>query len=93
LPTLRGAVGPGDRLALTTAERNAVTRLGEGQYAVVVADRSRADNFHLSGPGVDRKTGVAARGTVTWRIRLKPGAYTVRSDTHPALRRAFRVTR
>ena len=60
---------------------------------LLVSDRSRADNFHLSGPGIDRKTSVAGRQTVTWKMRLRSGVYRYRSDAHPRLRKTFRVTR
>src|SRR5207237_359664 len=30
-----------------------------GRYRVTVSDRSTRDNFHLRGPGVDRRTGMA----------------------------------
>lgn len=93
LPTLRGAVGPGARLTLTNAEGKAVSSAAEGLYTLIVSDRSRTDNFHLSGPGVDRKTGVATTGTATWRLRLKPGVYRARSDAHTSLQRTFRVRR
>jgi hypothetical protein len=62
-----------------------------GTYLFVVADRSSADNFHLTGPGVNRKTGVAGKGTVRWTVRLRKGGYAYRSDAHAKLRRNFSV--
>lgn len=91
LPTLRGSVGPGARIALKTASGSVAKSVAAGLYSVVVSDRSRADNFHLSGPGVDRRTRVAATGTVLWRVRLKPGVYAYRSDARPSLRKTLRV--
>jgi hypothetical protein len=67
--------------------------LTSGLYTLLVSDRSRADNFHLSGLGVDRKTGVAGQGTVTWKLRLRSGVYRYRSDAHPRLRKTFTVKR
>jgi hypothetical protein len=49
------------------------------------------DNFHLTGPGINRKTGVAAKVTVRWTLRLKKGKHVYRSDTHAKLRRSFSV--
>jgi hypothetical protein len=40
-------------------------------------------NFHLVGPGVNRRTGAAFTGTVTWTVRLARGTYRFGSD--PAL--------
>jgi hypothetical protein len=58
---------------------------------LTVNDRSRTDNFHLTGPGANKKTGVAFRGRVTWNVSLQPGSYTYRSDKHKRLRGSFVV--
>ncbi len=50
-----------------------------------------ADNLHLKGPGVDRKTGVAFKGQAHWTVTLKAGSYRVLSDAHRALARTIRV--
>jgi hypothetical protein len=75
---------------VTPAKRR-VRALLPGVYLVVVSDRSAADNFHLTGPGINRKTGVAAKVTARWTIRVKKGTYTYRSDAHVKLRRSFNV--
>lgn len=62
-----------------------------GPATLTVNDRSRTDNFHLTGPGVNKKTGVAFRGRVTWNVSLQPGSYTYRSDKHKGLRGSFVV--
>jgi hypothetical protein len=62
-----------------------------GPATLTVNDRSRTDNFHLTGPGVNKKTGVAFRGRVTWNLSLQPGSYTYRSDKHKRLRGSFVV--
>ncbi len=58
---------------------------------VVVRDLSKRDNFHLIGPGIDRKTPVAGTGTSTWRVVLAAGVYRYRSDAHPRLAGSFSV--
>jgi hypothetical protein len=58
-------------------------RATPGLYRLTVADRSRMRNFHLVGPGVNRRTGAAFTGTVTWTVRLARGTYRFGSD--PAL--------
>ena len=68
-----------------------VTSLTAGRYLFVVSDRSAVDNFHLTGPGVNRKTAVAAKGTVRWTLRLKKGRHVYRSDAHAKVRRGFAV--
>jgi hypothetical protein len=62
-----------------------------GPATLTVNDRSRIDNFHLTGPGVNKKTGIAFRGRVTWNVSLQPGSYTYRSDKHKRLRGSFVV--
>src|SRR6185312_3088280 len=84
----------GRTIALRTAAAATATArsLAAGTYAISVRDLSAKDNFHLSGGGLDRKTGVPGRGRVTWTLALKPGVYRYRSDAHPDLRGSFVVT-
>src|SRR6266550_2100247 len=63
-----------------------------GPATITVNDRSRGDNFHLTGPGVNKKTGVAFRGRVTWNVTLQPGIYSYHSDKHKSLRGSLIVT-
>ena len=60
------------------------TRLPPGSYSIAVTDRSRLRNFHLVGPGVDRRTGRPFVGKVTWKLPLTAGTYRFGSD--PRLR-------
>ncbi len=77
-------VGPGHVLAFPKG-------LAIGRYAITVHDLSAADNLHLKGPGVDRKTGITFRGTVTWTVNLKAGTYHASSDAHKTLTRTVKV--
>jgi hypothetical protein len=89
---LAGSVGPGKRIALTrTGAKLRVASLKTGAVAIRVSDRSATDNFHLVGPGVNRATTRLGKATVTWRLTLKRGLYTYRSDATPALRGTVRV--
>jgi Copper binding proteins, plastocyanin/azurin family len=54
-----------------------------GRYRVVVTDASKRRNFHLAGPGVNRRTGAAFTGTTTWTLRLTRGTYRFGSDPEP----------
>ena len=90
---LNGKVGPKVTISIKTASGAAVKTLKTGSYKVAVRDATKKDNFHLTGPGVNKKTGVGARGTQTWTVTLKSGAYSFFSD--PAQRKlhgSFRVT-
>lgn len=88
---LNGAVGPGAKIDLKTVAGKRVLTLRAGVYLFVVSDRTALDNFHLTGPGVNRKTAVKGKGTFRWTLRLKPGKHRYRSDEHPRLSRAFTV--
>lgn len=83
---LSARVGPGAAIGLTNAAGKRAARLKAGRYRITVQDVSRTDNFHLAGPGVDRKTGDRFRGSVTWTVNLQPGRYTYRSDASKKLR-------
>jgi plastocyanin len=92
-PKLRGRVGPGKSISLKTAGGATVKKLKAGAYRIVVKDSTKADNFHLLGPGLNKKTGVKFRGSVSWKVRFKAGKkYTIRSDAHLKLRRTFTAT-
>jgi hypothetical protein len=45
-----------------------------------VRDASRRDDFHLRGPGVNKRTSVRGRGTWTWTVTLASGRYAYGSD-------------
>src|SRR5450759_3159179 len=79
--TLGGKVGPGFTITLTQNGK-AVKTLKAGTYKINVNDKSSIHNFHLFGPGVNKKTGVASTGTIAWKVRLKKGKYTYRCDIH-----------
>jgi plastocyanin len=85
-PKLLGTVGPGFTITLTKKPTKA------GKYTLVVSDKSSIHNFHLTGPGVNVKTAVAATGSKTFRITLKKGKYTFLCDPHAStMRGTFRI--
>jgi hypothetical protein len=60
--------------------RLSATRASAGAYKLTIRDRSKTRNFHLTGPGVNRKTTRAFTGTVTWALTLGAGTYRFGSD-------------
>jgi plastocyanin len=80
-PTLNGTVGPGFTITLTQGGKK-VTKLKAGTYVFKIADKSTIHNFHLTGPGVNKKTSVGTQGTTTWKLTLKPGTYKYVCDPH-----------
>jgi hypothetical protein len=90
---LVGTVGPGRKITLRYADGSKLSILaGTNTVAVTVNDRTRTENFHLTGPGVNKKTGVAFRGRATWKLTLSGGRYVYRSDAHKTVRGAFSVS-
>jgi plastocyanin len=59
-----------------------VTSLKAGKYVIVVKDTASDHNFHLTGPGVNKTTSVAGKGTKTWTVTLKKGTYKYVCDPH-----------
>lgn len=91
--TLFATVGPGATISLRTRAGRRVSRVRRGRYRIVVRDRSAMHNFHLRGPGVNKRTSVAFRGQQTWTLTLRRGTYRFVCDPHAArMRGSFRVT-
>jgi plastocyanin len=88
---LSGKVGPGKAISMKTAAGGRVSSLRAASYRITVRDLTKADNFHLVGPGVNRKTRVGAKGSAVWTLSLRAGRYTYRSDATRRLRGSFVV--
>ena len=78
---LVGKVGPGFTIKLTKGGKSVKT-LKVGTYKITVYDKADIHDFHLFGPGVNKKTGVAFKGKVIWTVKVKKGKYTYRCDIH-----------
>jgi plastocyanin len=81
---LQGTVGPGFTITLTQGGKK-VTKLKAGSYVFTIADKSTIHNFHLTGPGVNKKTTVGGQGTSTWKLTLKKGTYKYVCDPHASI--------
>ena len=93
VPKLLAAVGPKDTISLRSASGAALRTVKRGTYSIVVRDRSKLHNFHLVGSGVNRRSGLAAATTVTWKVKLSAGTLRFFSDRSPAkVRGSIRVT-
>ena len=89
---LVASVGPNFTITLTKGGKK-VTSLKPGAYSITVNDRSTFHNFHLKGPGVNKATSVAFKGTPKpWTVTLKRGTYTYVCDPHASqMKGSFRV--
>jgi len=94
-PTLRGTVGPGFTISLTSGGKK-ITRLKPGTYRITVSDRSTLHNFVIEkerGTFERSITSVAFKGTMTWTLKLRAGKYTYVCDPHASgMKGSFRVT-
>jgi hypothetical protein len=90
---LKGSVGPGFEISLSTDDGTPVTSLAAGSYELEVEDLSTAHNFHLTGPGdVDVATEVGEEGDESFTVELVPGEYTFVCDPHATtMRGSFEV--
>jgi len=76
-------VGPTAAITLRNAAGKLLRGVKAGSYTIVVRDRSKVHNAHLVGKGVNRKSGLAATGTLTWKVKLSAGLLRFFSDRSP----------
>jgi plastocyanin len=89
---LVATVGPAFTISLTKAGKK-VTTLKPGRYSITVRDRSSMHNFHLTGPGVNRRSTVAEVRTLRpWVVTFRKGTYRYVCDPHLAtMKGSFKV--
>jgi plastocyanin len=92
-PGLTAEVGPGFTIEVKLAGKDLKT-IKAGTYTMKVQDKSTMHNFHLIGPGLNRKTAVGTTSETSWTVKLKPGKYTYQCDPHAraGMKSSFRVT-
>ena len=89
---LTGEVGPGFSIEVKKGNKDLKT-IKAGTYKIKVEDKASIHNFHLMGPGLNKKTGVGAKGTFTWTVTLKKGTYKYICDPHASIMKgSFKVT-
>jgi plastocyanin len=74
--TLTGTDGPGFTITMNKKTVKA------GTYAITIHDLASIHDFHLTGPGIDKKTSVPGTGTTKWTVKLKKGTYQFVCDPH-----------
>ena len=90
---LVGEVGPSFSIEVKKNGTDLKT-IRHGTYTIKIEDKSSFHNFHLKGPGLNKKTTVSFKGDRTWTITLRKGTYTYQCDPHAArgMKGTFRVT-
>jgi NitT/TauT family transport system substrate-binding protein len=89
-----GVILKGDVGATTISlklDKQPAKNLTPGADTFAISDRSSKQNFHLKGPGVDRKTGAKKAGKIAWTVVLRKGKYRFFSDANPKLKGSFTV--
>ena len=81
---LVGEVGPGFTIEVKKGGKD-LERIKAGTYKLKVEDKASIHNFHLFGPGFNKKTSISFKGDRTWTVRLKKGRYTYQCDPHAAM--------
>ena len=73
---LTGTVGPGFTITMNKKTVKA------GTYVITIHDLASIHDFHVTGPGVNKKTSVPGTGTTKWTVKLKKGTYRFVCDPH-----------
>ncbi len=84
-PVFKGTVGPGFTISMASKPKVA------GKTKLVISDKADDHNFHLTGPGVNVKTSVPAKGIKTFTVTLKKGTYKFICDPHPFMKGSFTI--
>lgn len=93
---LGGTTGPGYSIVLKTKAGAKVKSLKPGSYTITVNDKSSAHEFHLIGPGVNKRiTTLGFQGKRTKTVTLKAGTYIYQCDPHrrDGMKASFTVTK
>ncbi|MBA3734663.1 MAG: hypothetical protein H0W90_05615 [Actinobacteria bacterium] len=92
---LTGEVGPAYSIEVKNKAGKDLKTIKAGTYKIKVEDKASIHNFHLMGPGLNKKTGISFKGDTVWTIKLKPGRYTYQCDPHAAsgMKGHFTVTK
>jgi plastocyanin len=91
---LKGEVyASGYKIEMKNASGGPLKTVKAGTYQIKIEDHATIHDFHLKGPGVNKKTSVSGRTETTWTVKLRPGTYTFTCDPHASMMRGtFRVT-
>jgi plastocyanin len=91
-PQLVASVGPTSVISLRTTTGALVSKVDPGTYDIEVNDLSNEHNFHLTGPGVDRRSAIEGTGTETWTVTFANGTYRYVCDPHSSIMRGTVVS-
>ena len=82
MPDFIFTVGPDQKIGTFYSDGRRMTRIPPGTYTIQVHDLSTSHDFHLTGPGVDKKTSVADIEHPIWTVTFRAGTYRFKCDVH-----------
>ena len=82
MPDFIFTVGPDQKIGTFYSDGRRMTRIPPGTYTIQVHDLSTTHDFHLTGPGVDKKTSVAEIEHPIWTVTFRAGTYRFKCDVH-----------
>lgn len=91
LPDFIFTEGPGQTIGVFYSDGRRMTRIPPGTYTIQVHDLSTAHDFHLTGPGVDKRTSIPDIEHPIWTVTFKAGTYRFKCDVHAAMKGTFVV--
>jgi plastocyanin len=91
---LKGEVyASGFKIEMKNQANRPLKTIKAGTYKIKIEDMARTHDFHLVGPGVNKKTSVSGTTETVWTVTLRKGTYTFKCDPHASMMRGtFRVT-
>ena len=84
VPDFIFTVGPDQKIGTFYSDGRRMSRIPPGTYTIQVHDLSTTHDFHLTGPGVDKKTSVADIEHPIWTVTFRAGTYRFKCDVHAA---------
>jgi hypothetical protein len=73
-------VSSASHVSLTNSHGVTVARLTPGWYTLLIRIQSRAADFHIVGPGTNRRTAKMFLGDALWGIHFVKGTYRYMTD-------------
>ncbi|MEK6275537.1 MAG: PASTA domain-containing protein [Actinomycetota bacterium] len=91
VPDFIFTVGPDQRIGVFYSDGRPLSRIPPGTYTIQVHDLSTSHDFHLTGPGVNKKTSVEEIEHPIWTVTFVAGTYRFNCDVHAAMKGSFVV--
>jgi plastocyanin len=89
---LKGEVYPSYKIEMVNSANRPLKTVKAGTHRIKIEDKAAIHDFHLVGPGINKRTSLTGIGEVIWSLKLKPGTYRYFCDPHASMMHgSFRV--